>query len=155
MINLTHPQLLQNQSFPLIEDGSLGDRHLLFTGYPYQRQRAWIHYIPTSSMRPHPPAGITYLPIFVRPRPDGDPLWLSLGERGSFASDLLHNLRVFHDKAFDQAILLRPTAKWYPRMPKFGNRIPWSSLEGTGEYRQMIINLLNVQRCKATGWHYD
>lgn len=154
----THPRLLNNTSdsfpFPLQPDGSYGYRDWLFTAYPFQKTRAHMHYMPTKSMWKVAPFGFEYVPIFVKPRKQGDQFWYSHGPTGQFSTKFIDELRRFHDIAVQHALGLKTTATHYHRIPQYGNLLPWAGVEGQGNYSQMVVNLVDLQRrvSELYGW---
>lgn len=154
-VNPTHPRLLENvDSFPVQSDGTYGDRDWLISAFPFQKNRTWIHYIPTRSVWKGGVPGFDTIPIYAKPRESGDAFWSNQGRCGRFRTRLLDDIRHFHDEAVPHALKLKDTAEHYTRMPIYGNQIKWKSLEGVGTFSQMIFNLVDIQRRVAElyGW---
>ncbi|KDQ10074.1 hypothetical protein BOTBODRAFT_178448 [Botryobasidium botryosum FD-172 SS1] len=158
--NPTHPRLVERaqrageQRPPLSPDGTYGDRDWLFNTINYQRNRVWLHYIPTQSMWGEGFRGWKPPPIYWKPAQFGDGLWLQTGPTGRFGAKLLTDLKRFHDIGVRHALELRQTAVHYTRMPLYGDRLKWDSIQGEGTYPQMLINLVDLQCAIAElfGW---
>lgn len=154
----THPRLLTGtltgSSFPLLPDGTYGDRDWLYTACPYQVSRAWVHYMPSIKMWEGGCPGFDVPPIFIKLRCDKPALWTQHGTSGSISPFLISDLRRFHDNAVAQALSLKETARDYVRMPLYGSDLKWGSVQGHGSFSQMAANFVGLQRrvSELYGW---
>ncbi|KDQ05502.1 hypothetical protein BOTBODRAFT_182517 [Botryobasidium botryosum FD-172 SS1] len=158
--NPTHPRLVEreiragNERPPLQPDGTYGDRDWLCNTITYQRNRIWIHYIPTVAMWGEGWHGWEVPPIYLQPAQFGDGMWLAAGATGCFSEQLKTDLRRFHNIGVRHVIELRKSAMHYTRMPLYGDQLNWASIEGEGTYSSMVANLASLRRAIAEmyGW---
>ncbi|KDQ11922.1 hypothetical protein BOTBODRAFT_176915 [Botryobasidium botryosum FD-172 SS1] len=153
--NPTHPRLLDTVAeFSLLPNGTYGDRDPLFTTYPYQKNRVWMHYMPSVKMWVAGCPGFDAPPIFIKLKLNTPSLWVWRGGMGSIAPSILSDLRRFHDAAASQAQSLRDSARDYVRMPIYGRDLQWDSVQGEGHFDQMAANLVSLQRriAELYGW---
>ncbi|KDQ08419.1 hypothetical protein BOTBODRAFT_179910 [Botryobasidium botryosum FD-172 SS1] len=158
--NPTHPRLVERQTRdgnarpPLQPDGTYGDRDWLCNTMPYERNRIWIHYIPTVAMWGEAWHGWEVPPIYLQPAQFGDGMWIAAGATGRFSEQLKIDLRRFHNIGVRHAIELHKSAMHYTHMPLYGDQLNWASIEGEGTYSSMVANLASLRRAIAEmyGW---
>ncbi|KDQ14717.1 hypothetical protein BOTBODRAFT_174558 [Botryobasidium botryosum FD-172 SS1] len=163
-VSPTHPDLINPSAprhpgspppFPLQPDGTYGNRDWLMCTYPYDRDRPWLHFIPTRSMWETPPvAGVNGVLFLIALDQHDEKVWYrSGGDRGYIRSALRVALRdswvvgVRHLKA------LAATATQFKNTPMWEEQhFNWVVLDRVSSFRVASKSFYDLQRWIAEIW---